>query len=51
MRLETSIVAFQVTQSVVALRVLPKSRCFWYNVIIQRFRWATLLLATKLLYT
>jgi len=50
MRLQTSTVAFQVTWSVVALRVLPKSRCFWYNVTIQRSRWATLLLAAKLLY-
>jgi len=26
-------VAFQVTQSVVALRVFPKSKCFWYDVV------------------
>jgi len=41
----------QVTQSVVALRLWLKSKCFWYNVIIQRSCWATLILATKLLYT
>jgi len=29
MRLQTSIVAFQVTKSIVALRVLSKSKCFW----------------------
>jgi len=43
--------SLQVTQSVVALRVLPKSKCFWYNLIIHRSCWATLILATKLLYT
>jgi len=32
MRLQTSTVALQVTQSVVALRVLSKSKYFWYNV-------------------
>jgi len=37
--------------SVVALRVLLKSKRFWYNVTIQRSRWAILLLASKLLYT
>jgi len=51
MRLQTSSADFQVTQSVVRLHVLPKSKCFWYNVTIQWSRWATLLLATKLLYT
>jgi len=25
--------SLQVTESVVALRVLPKSKCFWYNVM------------------
>jgi len=29
MRLQTSTVAFQVTWSGVALRVLPNSKCFW----------------------
>jgi len=43
--------SLQVTQSVVALHVLPKSKCFWYSVTIQRPCWATLILATKLLYT
>jgi len=43
--------SLQVTQSVVALRVLPKYKCFWYTVIIQRSCWATLLLATKLWHT
>jgi len=42
--------SLQVTQSVVVLRVLPKLKCFWYNVIIQRSCWATLVLGTKLLY-
>jgi len=51
LRLQTSTVAFQVTQSVVAVSVLPKSRCFWYKFSIQRSRWATLLLATKLFYS
>jgi len=51
MRLQTSDIAFQVTQSIVALHVLPRSKCFWYNVRIQRSCWATLLLTTKLLYT
>jgi len=50
MRLQTSTVAFQVTKSVVALRILPKWKCFdttWqFNGL-----WASLLLATKLLYT
>jgi len=41
----------QVTQSVVALRVLSKPKCFWYNVIVQRSCWTTLILATKLWYT
>jgi len=35
MRLQTSTVAFHATWSVAALRVLPKSKCFWYNVAIQ----------------
>jgi len=35
--------SLQITQSVVALRVLPKSKCFWWNVIIQWSRWATML--------
>jgi len=43
--------SLQITQSVVALRVLPTSKCFWYNVVIQRSGWATLIFATKLLYT
>ena len=47
--LQTSTVAFQGTWSVAAQPVLPNSKCFWYNDAIQRSRWATLLLATKLL--
>jgi len=43
--------SLQVTQSVVALRVLPRLKCFWYNVTIQRSCRANLILATKLLYT
>jgi len=39
MRLQTSTVAVQVTYSVIAQRVLPKSKCFWYNVTFQRSRW------------
>jgi len=36
MQLQTSTDAFQLTQSVVALRILPKSKCFLYSVTIQR---------------
>jgi len=40
MRLQTSTVAFQVTYIIaVALRVLPKSKFFLYNVTIQRSRY------------
>jgi len=40
----------QVTQSV-TLCVLPKSKCFWYNVTLHRSGWDNLLLATKLFYS
>jgi len=32
----------KVAQSDVAVSVLPKSKCFWYTVTIQRSRWAAL---------
>jgi len=46
-----STVVSQVAQWVVALSVLHKSKCFLYNVTLQRSRWATLLLATKLFFS